>query len=210
MKSQGDRDKQRSVPINNKNLMWSNNIHLEALAIELQQDLDDRAIRRVFAGSRGPDDVAQAYQLQRALRRVREKRGEKVVGFKIGYTSKKVRNHSAGIMGLSESVHGYLWNTESCDNGGNVDHRRLGIEGELGIRLIDTRSKDIAEWEVEYEPIIELHAMGMDGPEADNQDRRIRTSGCHRPGRACTQQGGETDRTRRGRHRSDRADKSRN
>ena len=152
--------------------MWPNNADLDALAEELLEDLDHRARRRIFAESRGPRTVAQAYQLQRALRRVRERRGDKVVGFKIGYTSRTVRRHTAGVMGLSESVHGYLYNDESFSNNSDVDHRRLGIEGELGVRLIDTRSNDIAEWQVAYEPIIELHAIGMDGPAGDTQGRR--------------------------------------
>lgn len=31
--------------------------------------------------------------------------------------------------------------------------------------LLSTESDDVAQWEVEYEPIIEVHSMGMDGPE---------------------------------------------
>ena len=110
--------------------------------------------------------------MQRALRRFREARGDVVVGFKIGYTSPTVRKNGAKVMGLTESVHGYLWDGEQHPNGATVDYRRLGIEGELGVRLVATPGTDVARWEVEYEPIIELHAMGMDGPPADNAGRR--------------------------------------
>jgi hypothetical protein len=164
--------------------MWPNNADLDALAEELLEDLDHRARRRIFAESRGPRTVAQAYQLQRALRRVRERRGDKVVGFKIGYTSRTVRRHTAGVMGLWgygvmglwESVHGYLYNDESFSNNSDVDHRRLGIEGELGVRLIDTRSNDCAEWQVAYEPIIERHAIGMDPREMIKADGDLSSS----------------------------------
>ena len=152
--------------------------NLAELACELQEDLDTRGPRRVFAEGRGPDTVEEAYALQRALRTLREARGERVVGFKIGYTSPSVRKQLAGTMGLSESVHGYLWDTETYSSGASVDHRRLGIEGELGITIESAESEDVAEWEVAFEPIIELHMMGMapsvmwDGPDADANGRR--------------------------------------
>ena len=76
-----------------------------ALAQELQHDLDERSKRRIFSEGRGPNSVEEAYKLQRALRSVREARGEKVIGFKVGYTSKGVRGNLEGIMGLTESVH---------------------------------------------------------------------------------------------------------
>ncbi|MBO79486.1 MAG: hypothetical protein CMQ22_07955 [Gammaproteobacteria bacterium] len=144
----------------------------DALAPELQKDLDARARRRVFAEGRGPDTVEEAYALQRALRSFREARGEHVVGFKIGYTSKAVRRNLVKIMGLKESVHGYLWDTERFNNNAIVDHRRLAIEGELGVTLLATDSRDVAEWEVEFEPIIETHMLGMDGPPEDDLGRR--------------------------------------
>ena len=107
---------------------------LEKLAEELQVDLDSRVTRRIFAEGRGPNSVDEAYQLQRALRAVRENRGEKVVGFKIGFTSATIRKRGGKTMGLSDSVHGYLWDSESHHNGSEIDYRRLGIEGELGVR----------------------------------------------------------------------------
>lgn len=144
----------------------------EALASELQRDLDTRSARRVFVESRGPNSVEEAYQLQRALREFREARGEEVVGFKIGYTSPSVRKSGAEIMGLSESVHGYLWDSESYKDGSAIDYRRLAIEGELGVKLVSTYGDDVSQWEVEFKPIIEIHTLGMDGPPEDNQGRR--------------------------------------
>ncbi len=75
-------------------------------------------------------------------------------------------------MGLSESVHGYLWDSESHKDGSEVDYRRLAIEAELGVKLLSTDSDDVSRWEVEFEPIIEIHMLGMDGPPQDNQGRR--------------------------------------
>lgn len=144
----------------------------DALAPQLQSDLDTRARRRVFAEARGPNTVKEAYELQRALRSFRESRGETVVGFKVGYTSRSVRKNLIKAMGLEESVHGYLWDSESFENHATVDHRRLAIEGELGVKLLAVDSADVSEWEVEFEPIIETHILGMDGPPEDDQGRR--------------------------------------
>ena len=64
----------------------------------------------------------------------------------MGYTSKGVRENLEGIMGLTESVHGYLWDSESYESDTVVDHRRLAIEGELGVKLLSADSADISEW----------------------------------------------------------------
>ena len=126
----------------------------------------------MFSQGRGPNSIEEAYKLQRALRSIREARGEKVLGFKVGYTSKGVRENLEGIMGLTESVHGYLWDSESYKTGTVIDHRRLAIEGELGVKLLSVDSDDVSEWEVEFEPIIEIHMAGFDGPKEDNLGRR--------------------------------------
>ena len=148
------------------------------IAKELQLDLDARRRRKVFAESRGPKNIEEAYALQRALRNYRESRGEKVIGFKIGFTSAGVRRNAKKIMGLDESVHGYLWDTESFANSSIVDSRRLGIEGELMITILSTVDQNPRNWEISYEPIIELHIMGAstssmwDGPVSDDEGKR--------------------------------------
>ena len=148
------------------------------IAKELQLDLDARRRRKVFAESRGPKSIEEAYALQRALRKFRESRGEKVIGFKIGFTSAGVRRNAKKIMGLDESVHGYLWDTESFANSSIVDSRRLGIEGELMITILSTVDQNPRNWEISYEPIIELHIMGAstssmwDGPVSDDEGKR--------------------------------------
>ena len=53
----------------------------------------------MFSQGRGPNSIEEAYKLQRALRSIREARGEKVLGFKVGYTSKGVRENLEGIIG---------------------------------------------------------------------------------------------------------------
>ena len=147
-------------------------------AKELQLDLDERRRRKVFAESRGPKSIEEAYALQRALRKFRESRGEKVIGFKIGLTSVRVRRNAKKIMGLDESFHGYLWNTESFANSSIVDSRRIGLEGELVITILSTVDQNPKNWEISYEPIVELHIMGAstssmwDGSVSDDEGKR--------------------------------------
>ena len=138
-------------------------VALEAMAAELQRDMDARRSRQLFVDAQGPATVPEAYAQQRALRAFREGRGEGVVGFKIGYTSAAVRKGGFATMGIDHSVHGYLWDTEQKPTGVTVDHRRFGIEGELAVTLLSAAGDDVSQWEVEYEPVIEIHMMGMDG-----------------------------------------------
>lgn len=105
--------------------------------------------------------VDRAYTLQRAFKALREERGEKTIGFKVGCTSDEIRR----ALGITESVHGYLWKSEQLSSGAELQHsryRRLGIEGELGIHLLTTEGP-VGSWLVEYEPIIELHHFCFDG-----------------------------------------------
>ena len=69
-------------------------------------------------------------------------------------------------------MHGYLWDTEQHPTGATIDHRRLGIEGELAVELVEVQGDDVAQWVVAYEPCVEIHMMGMDGPDEDNNGRR--------------------------------------
>ena len=133
-------------------------------AADLQRDLDARRPRQLFVAGRGPRTVREAYALQRAVRSFREARGEIVVGFKVGFTSPTIRAQLVGLMGIDHSVHGYLWDTEQKRSGATVDHRRFGVEGELAVTLLSTDGDDVSQWEVEYQPIIEVHSMGIDGP----------------------------------------------
>ena len=131
-------------------------------ALGLLQDFDQLRSFRFIQSSGIPRHVDDAYALQRQFKALRVARGEETIGFKIGCTGPKVR----ATLGIEESVHGYLWRHEQMSSGVVLCEsrfRRLGIEGELGVRLITTQGP-VAEWEVEYEPIIELHHFVFDGP----------------------------------------------
>ena len=106
-------------------------------------------------------NLDNAYALQRRFRDLRCQRGEKVVGFKVGCTSPKIRIK----LDIEESVYGHLWDVEQMQSSVTLNgskYRQLGIEGELGVWLISTEGPPAA-WVVEYEPIIELHHFVFDG-----------------------------------------------
>ena len=38
--------------------------------------------------------------------------------------------------------------------------------------LVEVLGDDVSQWVVDYEPCVEIHMMGMDGPDEDNNGRR--------------------------------------
>lgn len=107
-----------------------------------------------------PSCLDDAYELQRLVKSLRIRRGEKPIGFKIGCTSPEIRV----ALGMKDSIHGYLWDSEQYRNNAvlyDSQFRRLGIEGELGVWLLSTEGPP-SQWLVEYEPIIELHHFTFD------------------------------------------------
>ena len=136
---------------------------LEDEALGILQDFDRlRSFRFIQRGCDTPRHLDDAYALQRRFKALRVERGEETIGFKVGCTGPTVR----ATLGIKESVHGYLWRHEQMKSGAVLSEsrfRRLGIEGELCVRLISTQGP-VAEWLVDYEPIIELHHFVFDGP----------------------------------------------
>ena len=124
---------------------------------DLQRLLDNRTFTNPtiatdvnLRGADGSGIASAAYTVQHQLRRIRQQRGEVVCGFKIGCTSAKIRTQ----LGLKESVHGYLWDTEQYSSGAVLAPDAfygLAIEGELAVRLINpSPTIPPGDWEVEY------------------------------------------------------------
>ena len=106
--------------------------------------------------------IPQSYELQSEIARLREARGEKIIGYKIGCTSKTIQEQ----LGVSEPIFGRLFDTGCFPSGVRLSYARyanLAVEGELAVRL----SKDLAgPSPTEQEcldaiaavfPVIELH-----------------------------------------------------
>ncbi len=106
--------------------------------------------------------IARAYDLQAEIARLRERRGENVIGFKVGCTSRAIQAQ----LGVEEPIFGRLFDTGCHRSGVNLSSSRfanLAIEGELAVRL----SRDLSgeglsadacrDAIAEVFPVIELH-----------------------------------------------------
>ena len=113
-------------------------------------------------------DVAEAYELQAAVAKLRCARGERVVGYKVGCTSEKIRAQ----LGIDHCVSGRLYDSEQHPSGSTfaIDQFDcLAIEGELAVELLkEPESEDFREGEIprcvsRIFPVIELHHHQMRG-----------------------------------------------
>jgi 2-keto-4-pentenoate hydratase len=139
----------------------------QELAQRMLADYDARTPGRLFGE---PLDLttAQAYALQAEIARLREERGEKVIGYKVGCTSKLIQAQS----GVNEPIFGRLFDTECHPSGVHIycaRYANLAVEGEMAVLL----SKDLPIEPCSAEecrgaiaqvfPVIELHHYVLPG-----------------------------------------------
>jgi 2-keto-4-pentenoate hydratase len=136
----------------------------DELAAWARRLLDDRDSLRPWRTFTPPDGLTleRAYALQGEVARLREDRGERIVGYKIGCTSRAIQDQ----LGIREPIFGRVFDTGYFPAGSRLAHARfagLAIEGELAIRL----SRDLPDVPLSDEesieaigsvfPVIELH-----------------------------------------------------
>ena len=130
-------------------------------ACRMLADLDARKPWRSFVPPAGLS-TERAYALQGEVARLREGRGERVIGYKVGCTSRAIQDQ----LGIGEPIFGRIFDTGCFSAGARLAHGRfasLAIEGELAIRL----SKDLTCGPLSDDeylsaidsvfPVIELH-----------------------------------------------------
>jgi 2-keto-4-pentenoate hydratase len=136
-------------------------VNLQDLARRMLADYDAKTPGQFFAKP-VRFTTGQAYALQAEIAGLREQRGEKVIGYKVGCTSKPIRNQ----LGVDEPIFGRIFDTGCFGSGSRLSHRHfanLAIEGELAVRL----GKDLSGMAVSEQacreaieavfPVIELH-----------------------------------------------------
>ncbi len=104
-------------------------IDLQELAQRMLADYDARTQSERF-GELIDLTTVQAYALQEETARLREERGETVIGYKIGCTSKTIQVQ----LGVKEPIFGRLFDTGCHPAGARLPAARyanLAIEGEL-------------------------------------------------------------------------------
>lgn len=106
--------------------------------------------------------VAEGYALQSAVASLRCERGERIIGYKVGCTSPKIRSQ----LGIDHYVTGRLYDSERHESGAKLSRQRfasLAIEGELAVELAhepteaDFRGSGIPTCVARVFPVIELH-----------------------------------------------------
>jgi 2-keto-4-pentenoate hydratase len=134
------------------------------LAAWARRWLDDYDSLRPWRTFAPPDGMTpeQAYALQGEVARSREERGERIIGYKIGCTSRAIQDQ----LGIREPIFARVFDTGCFPAASRIGHARfasLAIEGELAIRL----SRDLPRGPLSDEesieaiasvfPVIELH-----------------------------------------------------
>ena len=107
---------------------------LDELARSQLADYDARRPGMIFAAAGLELTIAEAYEVQSRVATLRQLRGERVAGYKVGCRSDAVQRQ----LGLSEPVFGRLFETELHQSGVFFDSKQfdgLAIEGEFAFRL---------------------------------------------------------------------------
>lgn len=155
---------------------------IQQTAEQMLADYDAGRANQIFA-VRGTDwlSLEQSYNIQSAVAELRRARGECCLGYKVGCISHTIQKQ----FGLSEPVHGYLWNSELLTSGSRLRCGPLGgkgkrfvnlaIEGEIAVRLaraVEPRisSDNLVRCIEHLFPVIELHNYVFRGHSPTSQE----------------------------------------
>lgn len=116
-------------------------------------------------------NVASGYELQSAVAQLRRDRGERIIGYKVGCTSPKIRSQ----LGIDHCVAGRLYDSEQHASNAVLPRKgyaNLAIEGELAVELSreptvdDFTGAGIPACVARVFPVIELHNHVMRGEQS--------------------------------------------
>jgi 2-keto-4-pentenoate hydratase len=173
-------------------------LDFDLLAERMLRDYDRRMPGTLFAdGIRL--SLEEARRLQDTVAELRQRRGERIVGYKIGSVSPINQKRN----GLTHPVSGRLWSTEQHSSGAKLpksSFANVAIEGEFAVTLcrdirpgIDSLQAVIDSVELVF-PVIELHNLVFRGGDpkgaeliANNAIHSgvVRGSGCPTPTLPC-------------------------
>ena len=106
---------------------------LKLFAQKILEDYDTKNPGTIFKDKINISN-AEALSIQSEVSKLREKRGEEVIGYKIGCISKETQ----GKMGFTQPAYGRLWKNELYSDGVNLnknDYTNPAMEAEFGIKL---------------------------------------------------------------------------
>jgi len=146
-----------------------NNNEIDTIARRILSDYDAVTTETIFAeGLRF--DLSDAWRVQTAVTRLREDRGEHVIGYKVG----AVDPGNQRMLGMPHPAWGRLWDSELHQNGVALKksgYTNIAIEAEFGVvlsgKLTPEMSLDqMADSVKAIHPVLELHnfVMRSDSP----------------------------------------------
>ena len=142
---------------------------LEFFAIKTLDDYDSKNPSLIF---KDKIDITneEALIIQSNVARLREKRGEEIIGYKIGCISKDTQKK----MGFIQPACGYLWKSELYTSGielNKKDYTNPAMEAEFGVILNRDIKPEISSFDYILEsiegiyPLIEIHNLVFYGEE---------------------------------------------
>ena len=142
---------------------------IEIIANKILQDYDLKNPGTIFKEKKiiSNDD---ALLIQSNVARLRQKRGEEIIGYKIGCVSKDTQKK----MGFTQPACGYLWKNELHNNGvilNKKDYTNPAMEAEFGVILNRDIKPDLASFDYILQsiegvyPLIEIHNLVFYGNE---------------------------------------------
>ncbi len=142
---------------------------LDLLSNKILEDYDAKNPSTIFKDKINitNDD---ALIIQSNVAKLREKRGEEVIGYKIGCVSKDTQKK----MGFTQPACGYLWKSELHNSGAILnrkDYTNPAMEAEFGVILNRDIKPDLASFDYilqsieEIYPLIEIHNLVFYGNE---------------------------------------------
>jgi len=155
---------------------------MEAAAALILADYDAGRANDIFR-ERGTGwlTIDEAYAIQREVAGLRERRGERSIGYKVGCLSATIQKQ----FGLREPVYGHIWQSEMLASGASLSVRttapegrrfvNFAIEGEIGVCLAKDMPPDappalLHECVECWLPVIELHNYVFRGPSPTSQE----------------------------------------
>ena len=158
-------------------------MNLQDMATRLLRDFDAHKPGRVFAGAEWTLSIAEAYELQFEVAAIRESRGERVAGYKIGCISDTMQTQ----LGIDQPVFGHVWDTEIYRTGVKLcttNFDELAIEAEIAVRLLDDVPSSVwlrnnPEVVAGQQAVIELHNYVFRGSESKRAVELIANNAIH-------------------------------
>jgi len=142
---------------------------IEKFSNKILEDYDNKIPSSIFKEKKKITNE-EALLVQSNVAKLRQKRGEEIIGYKIGCVSKDTQKK----MGFNQPASGYLWNTELYKSGATLnkkDFTNPAMEAEFGVILKRDIKPELVSFDYILDsiegiyPLIEIHNLIFHGEE---------------------------------------------